>query len=204
MEEKYTKLSTVSFFYLGIEFYLLGRIAFHKQLINAAAVLFHHAVERLLLAEVAVGKTKKELKQRYKNHKLLLYWTDFKEVKDITGKNNLDGVIKRFNDAVDLRFVSLETTSIVFMPTRESISKMTSYESMGKKEKYGHVVVLEDIDLFVKEMVDHLNINPQLVHHLMAMSNRMPDYLEGNRHLIFNPNDGAPKEVKIFKDSQKP
>lgn len=201
MQETYTRHSTIPFFYLGVEFYLLGRIAFHKRLINSAAVLFHHAVERLLLAELAVGKTRKELKQRYKNHMLGKYWEDFKSAKNITGKHELDGVIKRLNDAVDLRFVSLDNTSIAFMPTRESISKMTSYESGGKKEKYGHVIVLEDIDLFFKKMADFLKINPQLVHHLMAMDNRMGDYLKDNLHIVFDPDAGVPKEVRIFKEN---
>lgn len=201
MQETYTSHSAVPFFYLGVEFYLLGRIAFHKRLINSAAVLFHHAVERLLLAELAVGKTRKELKQRYKNHMLDKYWEDFKSAKNIADKHELDGVIKRLNDAVDLRFVSLDNTSIAFMPTRESISKMTSYESGGKKEKYGHVIVLEDADLFFKKMVDSLKINPQLVHHLMAMNNRMGDYLKDNLHIVFDPNAGVPKEVRIFKEN---
>ncbi len=200
MQETYSRHSTVPFFYLGVEFYLLGRIAFHKQLITSAAVLFHHAVERLLLAELAVGKTKSELKKRYKNHKLDKYWEDYKNAKNITGKHDLDGVIKRLNNAVDLRFVNLETKSIVFMPTRESISTMTSYQIGGKKEKYGYVIVLEDIDLFFKQMVDSLKINPQLVHNLMGMANRMDDYLKGNKHIVFNPKESIPNHVKIFRD----
>jgi hypothetical protein len=200
MQEIYTSHSTVPYFYLGFEFYLLGRIAFHKQLITSAAVMFHHAVERLLLAQVAVGKTRSELKQRYRDHKLDKHWEDYKSVMNISGKHKLDGVVKRLNSAVDLRFIDLSTKSIVFMPTRESIDTMATYKVGGKKEKPGFVIVLEDIDLFFKSMVDSLKINPQLIHQLVAMGDRMDDYLKNNRHIVFDPNEGVPRQVKIFEE----
>ena len=201
MEKTYTQYSTVPYFYLGVEFYLLGRIAFHKQLITSSAVLFHHAIERLLLAALVNGKTKKYLKQRYKDHKLDRYWKDFKSNMNFPEKHELDDVIKRLNNAVDLRFVSLETNSIVFMPSRESVSKMSSYESGGKKEKYGYVIVLEDVDLFFNKMVDFLKINSLLVHQLMATSDRMDDYLKDNNHIVFDPKRTVPSQIKIFRES---
>lgn len=119
MKNIFDRSATYAFYHLAFEFYLLGRIAFDKKMVTSSTILFHHAIERLLLAELAVGKTRKYLQNRYKNHLLQRYWDDFKTTMNISGRHELDGVIKRLNNAVDLRFVSLDGSSIAFMPTRD-------------------------------------------------------------------------------------
>lgn len=126
MNEIYPRSSAVSYIYLGVEFYLLGRFAFNNHLIPTAAIMFHHSIERLLLSELAVGKTRKEMQSRYKDHRLSRYWRDYKELASVKNSEALDEIVERLDQAMKLRFLELDSIGVVFMEKQSSIPTMSN------------------------------------------------------------------------------
>jgi hypothetical protein len=173
----------------GYEYYGNARFAMYAQNISICGVLFHHAVEMLMKADLAKnGKSLSELASM--RHNLKGLWRAYKRNHPTVALSRHDKTIKRLDKHEDIRYPDPSLGSIGVSVEWSGEPGSVKVYCRGMRSPKQYAVVVSDIDDLVADVIRTSSWNPSVlagtnVAHLEAIERH-------NRHAEFLTHGNIP------------
>lgn len=178
------ELRVLSFFNVGMQYYLQTRHAIFCYSFPVNGNLAHHAIEMILHSGLATKNTYEELKRKYSKHNLIPMWQEFKTFFPGINLGKYDKLIAKYNQWEEVRYPSDRKSDVVMFSDirKDAVSKM-SYPSDRKYKEYR--INLEELDEFFKEIITVIGINPDHVKTSLVMGDSKATYERDNHHMLY-------------------
>jgi HEPN domain-containing protein len=171
---------------LAVEYHIAARYSAFAGFSYACGILFHHAIEMYLKAELRLGLSDKELKSL--RHDLKKTWKMFKQATSQSGPNTFDKVIKSLDKHESLRYPEnvfaqgTTTATMVIDFTRSAVTPSNPTTTAAGNEFRLYV---DELDALAKFILEHSHVNPVFL--TEGMNDRAQEFLKlENKSQIWN------------------
>lgn len=171
-----------TYFDIGLQYYLAGRVAFIDQLFPVAGNLFHHATEMFLKAALMPGVSPEDLYANYR-HRIVDLWNEY--IKIDPKEDKYSSFIAELSKWEELRYPKRRDDDIVMHFRMDKNKSGLGFQDLPGRKSSKYELSLEEMDEFFQFVVNIPIVSKDYVKMSLKFGsgNRVEDFKEFNKHI---------------------